>query len=1263
MSETRWTNEQLDAITARDCNLLVAAAAGAGKTAVLVERIIKKITDANDPVDIDRLLIVTFTNAAAAEMRERIAAAISDVLDKDPGSGLVQRQMALLGKASIMTIHSFCMDVIRSNFQAIDIDPNFRIADETESTLMKLEALEELFEEQYEKQDNEEFFELLESYGGNRDDRSVMDMVLDLYSFILSSPWPGKWLLEKTEALNVPEGTDFADTIWGRVLLDSVKIELKGMIHMLVLAMDILRSKGPDKYLPVLQEDLSNIGNLEMIIEKNLYQKSGAVWDNIYDALNAISFSALPRLSKNDDADEESTERVKKIRDNVKSRIKKIKERLVTSRSADCVSDLKLVYPRIKALASLVSGLSSKYEEKKRKKAVVDFNDLEHFCLKILTKTDEDGNIGPSDIALSYRERFDEIMVDEYQDSNLVQEIIISMISKVDTGKPNIFMVGDVKQSIYRFRQARPELFMDKYNRYSTEKGALFRKILLYKNFRSRSSVVNAVNFIFSQIMSVNAGELDYTEEEALNPGASFPELETENAVCGGTAELHLIQTGAETGTTADLQNESSETESDTDGPEDEMLDNIQCEARMVARRIHRLMNPDEEGRSFYVYDKILKGYRKVEYRDIVILLRTTRKWADVFTEELLLSGIPVFADTGSGFFKTTEVQVMLSFLQIIDNPYQDIPLLSVLRSPIVSFSTDDLTDLRLLEPKGPLFDGLVKLAGKKEEKASGKAGAFLEKLNEWRELSLYLPTDQLIWKLYDDTGYYGIVGAMPGGEQRQANLRILFERAKQFEQTSYKGLFNFISFIDRIKSSRGDLGSAKTLSENDNVVRIMSIHKSKGLEFPVVILSGCGKRFNLQDMNDNILYHQDLGFGPDVVDCKTRLSWPSAAKEAIKEKIRAETLSEEMRILYVALTRAREKLIITGAVGDAAKMFGKWIFVSGGNSGKIPAYDILNGSSYLDWICPALARHKDCGLFHESSGNDNKGRMQMMEDPSRWYIELWNKSDITVIKEPEQLADNEILKWLDSTDSNRDETLTDEIERRLTWEYPHIQASEIPAKISVTELKRRFNVQTGQDDAFMPAYDTGLVKKPGFLEEKKGLSSAEKGTVMHFIMQHLDLHALRENPVQDALTEQVKRMEGKDLLTRTQIESTDLSLICGFFSSQLGKRMLRSAHVSREVPFNIEISCGELGMGCSDSVKGEKVLLQGVIDCFFEEDDGVVLVDYKTDHIEADRENIVKKRYQVQMDYYAKALEKLTGKKVKEKCIFLLKTGETIKV
>ncbi|GAE90736.1 ATP-dependent nuclease [Acetivibrio straminisolvens JCM 21531] len=866
--KTIWTDEQREAITGNEKNLLVAAAAGAGKTAVLVERIIRKITDEENPVDIDRLLVVTFTNAAATEMRERIGEAISEKLEENPGSANIQRQLTLLGKASITTIHSFCLEVIRSNFQQINIDPGFRIADETESQLMKLEALNEVFEEQYENE-NTGFFELLECYGGNRDDKELQDMVLNLYNFIQSSPWPGEWLEKMTECMNVPEGTDFGKTLWGRVLLQSVKTELEGLKEMVSRALEILKDAlGLEKYQAVYMEDLANI---EAML-KLLNEDSDMQWDRTFNALQGIEFAVLPRCGKGVDKDKQ--EIVKKIRDDVKQSIKRLREKVVTSVSNDINNDMKVLYPKMKCLASLVEQLAGKYAKKKSRKSVVDFNDLEHFCLEILTEKQEDGSILPSKTAILYRERFEEILVDEYQDSNLVQEAIINMISKGDDKSPRVFMVGDVKQSIYRFRQARPELFLDKYNMYFPDKGNPSRKILLFKNFRSRREVVDAINFLFKQIMSVGVGELDYTDTEALNAGAVFDENEREDMTVGGEAELHLIQTDGVDYISAG-ENEGEEGQKDEGEEEDEeMLDNVQCEARLVGRRILELMKPDENGRYFCIFDKAKEEYRRVEYRDIVILLRTTRNWAEVFADELSVMGIPVFADTGTGFFKTVEVQVMLSLLQIVDNPLQDTPLLSVLRSPIAGFSTDELAELRIADKRALLFDALNKLAESGQTGAARKASAFLENLQKWREMSLYMSTDRLLWQLYNDTGYYSIVGAMPAGEQRQANLRILYERARQFEETSYKGLFNFINFIDKLKSSRGDMGSAKILSENDNVVRIMSIHKSKGLEFPVVIVAGCGKKFNLQDMNKTILLHHELGFGPDVVDHKLRLSW-----------------------------------------------------------------------------------------------------------------------------------------------------------------------------------------------------------------------------------------------------------------------------------------------------------------------------------------------------------------------------------------------------
>ena len=1251
--KTHWTQEQLDAITQRDCSLLVAAAAGAGKTAVLVERIIRKITDPKAPVDIDKLLIVTFTNAAAAEMRERIAHALTAVLEKNPHSRTMQKQLTLLNKASITTLHSFFLEVIRNNFQLLDLDPGFRIADETETVLLQLEVLNELFEEQYEPETgNQDFYDLLECYGGNRDDQALQDMVLNLYGFIRSIPWPDQWLEEITERFNIPPGTDFGATPWGEVLLETAVIQMEGLREMLRRGVTILDSApGLENYREVFLEDMAG---LEALI--NIASSSGpGKWDRVFSALQNHTFSRLSPAGR--DADKGTQEYVKKIREDVKAGIKKLREKFFTSCSGEVLEDLQVVYPVMKALAGLTADFGARYAAKKRQKSLVDFNDLEHFCLEILSERDEKGKIVPSPVARQHRERYEEILVDEYQDSNLVQELMLKMISKEDAGQPNVFMVGDVKQSIYRFRQARPELFLEKYHSYSPEKDHPFRKILLYKNFRSRKEIVDAVNFIFKQIMSLQVGELDYSDMEAFNPGADYPAHDCEKVLVGGETELHLIQTGdrreslfhEEEGEAEDL-----ETAEESPG-EEEILDNIQCEARLAAHRIRELLQPDDQGRRFFIFDKDRREYRELRYRDIVILLRTTRNWSEVFMEELRLLGIPAFADTGTGFFKTSEVQVVLSLLQIIDNPLQDIPLLSVLRSPLVFFTTDELAELRLADRKGTIYDALQALSGSGAGPASQKAADFLAQLEKWRDMSLYMSTDQLLWQLYRDTGYYGMVGGMPAGEQRQANLRILFQRARQFEETSYKGLFNFIYFIDKMKSSRGDMGSAKILGENDNVVRIMSIHKSKGLEFPVVFLCGCGKQFNMQDTRKSILFHQELGLGPDVVHHRRRLAYPSVPKLAIREKIRTESLSEEMRILYVAMTRAREKLIITGAVGDAAKAVGRWSGCADVLGEKLPVYDIHKGRSFLDWMGPALLRHKDCEILRQCAGLGEPGGIPA-EDPSVWSIRLWDKNQVLSSSAPEAAAAGEQLSWFrESAEEEGDNALSEEINRRLGWEYKYSRETRIPAKISVTELKRRFEVQLQEETGMLSGALPLLVRKPMFLEEQKGISAAEAGTALHFVMQHLDLK-------QGDFEGQVEEMVVGDLLTRQQADSVDMDKIRRFLASPIGTRLAAASSVNKEVPFQMELPCGELYEDMQEEIyQGETVLLQGVIDCWFEEKDGIVLLDYKTDYVPEGRIETIRERYRTQITYYARALEALTGEKVKEKYIYLFSIGEVL--
>lgn len=1327
MGEMRWTSEQLAAIETRNCDLLVAAAAGSGKTAVLVERIIRMITDEPGPsagqtatddskpvdgrksIDIDNLLIVTFTNAAATEMRERIAEAISKELEKNPDAERMRRQLTLLNKASITTIHSFCLEVIRNNFQMLDLDPAFRIADETETVLLKLEVLQELFEEKYEENGSgsQVFFELLECYGGNRDDRVLQNMVLGLYDFIQSSPWPDKWLDEKTALFDSPAWQDLSESKWGEILFKATALELKGLHNLLERALPIIEADaGLNAYYPVFQDDKSGIEKLLSLCQAEDASQAQGVskWDAFYQEIQNFSFAKLPRAGK--DCDPKQKDLVREIRDTVKKRIGYLRETVFTASSAEIRQELEKLYPLLQGLADLVKHFTARYAAKKSAKSLVDFNDLEHFCLEILSEEDEQGERRSSKIAQVYRERYTEILVDEYQDSNDVQETIFRMISRAELGEPNVFMVGDVKQSIYRFRQANPDLFQEKYKNYTaipgiwpslapaggnTQAKNFYGKILLSQNFRSRREVIAGVNFIFRQIMSKAVGELEYDDDEALYPGAEFPASEDPAVLTGGEIELHLLQTGVKNSFCGESEREedalapnlpqeyleelnSPESENEDNIPEDaEMLDNIQCEARLIAQRIKELLRPDEAGRVFCVFDKESRAYRPVELRDIVILLRTTRNWAEVFVEELAQEELPAFADTATGFFKTVEIQVILSLLQIIDNPLQDIPLLAVLRSPLVSFTTEELAELRLTARHDPLFVALKALAQTKASTASQKAGVFLNSLSRWRKMSLYLSTDQLLWQLYQESGYFAAVGAMPAGQQRQANLRILFERARQFEETSFKGLFNFIYFIDKLKSGQGDMGSAKMLSEKDNVVRIMSIHKSKGLEFPVVILGGCGKKFNLQDLRKNILFHHSLGFGPDVVDYRKRTVYPSLPKLAIKEKLKLETLSEEMRILYVAMTRAKEKLIITGAVKDTAKAYARWNKYGGAREGKLPAYQTANADNYLDWIGPVVLSSGKRRAQEEAEAA--KDPFFQPKKPSGWLIRSWDKAELLKGSSGEEKDEQDFREWLKGLavaasikeeteltkaqvepveDLAKAESLEAEIIRRLSWQYPYGKLSKVPAKLTVTELKRRFQ-DIEEESTFLSQGVPALIKKPLFLEKKKGLSPAEKGTIMHFCMQHLELK-------RDNLEEQLEEMVRKELLTEEQAKAVDVQMIRSFIASDLGKRMLNAPAYYREVPFNIEIPCQEVYQELAEECyTQETVLLQGVIDCYFEERDGLILVDYKTDYVPEGGEEIIRDRYRLQIAYYARALEKLTGKTVQEKYIYLFYNGKSL--
>ncbi|HEK4626714.1 helicase-exonuclease AddAB subunit AddA [Clostridioides difficile] len=1273
MSSPKWTKEQLEVIESRECNLLVAAAAGSGKTAVLVERIIQMITSRENPIDIDKLLVVTFTNAAASEMRERIGDAIGKALDENPENKHLQNQLVLLNKSSITTIHSFCLDVIKSNFHRISLDPNFRIGDQTECAILKQEAIEEVFEDLYEERD-EGFLNLVESYAERGGDKEVQDIILGIYSFAMASPEPKKWLIDSAERFNIDENFDFSQSIWARAILDTVKIEINGLCLNMERALKEVESiEELETFAEKLSVEYKKIADISQACNKS--------WDEAYKKMASMSFEnyvkGVKRISKDAPSYiKESKEKAKAIRDKTKKSLESIVSATFNKDNDSIREEIKYLYNIVKPISNIVLRFEEEYSNKKREKGIIDFNDIEHFALNILTDVDEKGNIIPSDIAVGYRNKFYEIFIDEYQDSNLVQEVLLKAVANTET--PNRFMVGDVKQSIYRFRQAKPELFLQKYNNYNDKKGSSHRKIMLYKNFRSREEVVDAVNYIFENIMNENIGEIEYTEKERLNLGANFNVDTDEKSIIGGATEIHLIQ--KDNKLDDDIINDKDDriNNKENEIEEEEKLDNIQLEARMVGNIIKDLMKVNEDGKIQKVYDKGIDGYRPVEFRDIVILLRATSAWAPVFADELMNMDIPTYADVGVGYFDTIEIKTILSLLQIIDNPMQDIPLISVLKSPIFGFTPEDLIDIRV-QSKDKIFyevlkstaeyDGFTDSQNENEsefipsEECINKSKDFLIKLKEFKEKSMYMSTDEFIWYLYTRTGYYAYVGALPGGSQRQANLKVLFERAKQFEETSLKGIFNFVNFIEKLKKSSSDMGSAKTLGENANVVRIMSIHKSKGLEFPVVICSAMGKNFNTQDFKKSILYHHNLGYGPQFVDYERRISFPSIAKEALKSKINIENLSEEMRVLYVAFTRAKEKLIITGSTRNIQDSIKRW---SNGveSLDTISQYEILKGKNFLDWIMPCVLKHRDLSNLLEEVGLD---AVFSVEHNSKWYGKLWNKNDILVEKKSDEEKESieEILEKIDvdSPDSN----YYNEIEEKLNYIYPYEFSTRKPATISVTEIKK---IQNNYEEELINTIfeQKVILKKPLFIqneEEREKISGTERGTIVHLVMEVLDLKNV--SSVND-IKSQIRGFVSKGIITEKQASIVNPYKIYKFFASNIGKRMLNAEIINREKSIYAQVNMKDIyiyeKLINNDDKKfydNESVMLRGIVDAYFEEDNQIVLVDYKTDFVNEENINQIIEKYKKQLDLYADIIETLTGKSVKEKCIYLFGVDEAV--
>ena len=1203
-----WTEEQKQAIEEKGSNILVAAAAGSGKTAVLVERIIKKVVE--DGIDIDKLLVVTFTNAAASEMRERVLDAIYKKLDENPNDEKLLRQITLLNKASICTIDSFCLDVVRNNFYELDnLAPNFRIADTTEIELLKQEVIEDMFEKKYEEE-NKDFSKLIHTYTSYRDDTPLKDLILRIYNYIQSNPFPEKWLNEKVEMFNIQNNLedDFSKTQWGSILLKELGEEITDGISFLESAAKLLEFNSElEKFFMTIRNDIDMLNNLKNNLDN---------WDKAYEINSTLKFVTWPRNK----VDSPKKDEAKEIRDSVKDNLKILKKILVCD-SKTANQDIFDMYSILVKLKDITLEFGEEFSKRKREKNIVDFQDVEHFALKILIK-EEDGKIIPSDIAKKYQEKFEEIAIDEYQDSNLVQEYILNSVSKGN----NVFMVGDVKQSIYKFRQAMPELFISKYKSYKNKKEKTSEddlKIQLFKNFRSRDNVLYFTNLIFQDIMSDNLGDIEYNEDEYLNLGADYPEEKQDL-----NTEINIIDLSEE-----ELEHETEkEDDDDEEIEEEDRIENVELEARFVANKIKELIES-----KFQVWDRKEEKYRDISYKDIVILLRSTSTPAPVYEQELLNLEIPVFSDSSQEYLDSIEIQTIMSLLKIIDNPIQDIPLVSVLRSYIGKFTDNELVKIRLTDSYDNFYTCMQKAIIDVDKELKEKIQKFFDNLDMWRKEKEYLSLDELIWKIYSDTGYYNYVGLMPNGELRQANLKMLFQKAKTYESSNFKGLYNFINFIDKLKTSSGDMGSAKLIGENDDVVRIMSIHKSKGLEFPVVFLSSTGKQFNLNDLREDVLLHQEMGIGAKYIDYDKQVKYDTLSKLAIKDKILTETLSEEMRILYVALTRAKEKLFITGVTRDFKKDLEKVdskIERYPKENGKINPIVIKKCKKYLDWILLVYQYEKDfC-----------KDKVKLNTYKKKTLLKSLKKVDSKKIDVVKELEDR-------SKDVKREDLIN--INDILSYKYPNLLDTIIPTKTAVTTLK-----QLESEDKVLIEKEINL-PTPKFLKETKEekITSAMKGTLVHLCMQRLN-EKIDYNL--DKVKELIEELEAKKIITTKEKEAIDPYKILEFTKSKIWEELKTAKEVEREKPFYINVPAKEIYKQDTD----ENILVQGIIDLYYiDKDDNLNLVDYKTDYVVAGNEKELINKYSKQLELYKEALENSYKKQVKNTYIYSVYLNKGIKV
>ncbi len=1277
-----WTKEQQRVIRERGKDMLVSAAAGSGKTAVLVERILGKITDEEHPIDIDRLLVVTFTNAAASEMRSRIRDKLQALAEEKPDDLHLQRQLVLVHNAKIMTLHSFCLQVLRNHFQSVGIDPSFRIADEGEVLLLEQDAVREIVDEAYE-QNSPLFTEFLEQSATGRQDTEVEEMILQLYHYALGEPYPEKWLQTCRDSYEEPDGEEKETPAWMGYLLQDTALRLREVREKLTEAISLTEEPdGPYPYRKALESDLELVKNLE----------TGSSYET-YSA-RFRHMGSFERLSgkKDERISEEKQQLVKTLRAECKEELTGLREAYFYDDPDSIRDNLQKSGLVVRVLTELTEAFLTRLAEKKAEKNVLDFSDMEHLALRAL----ED-----STVAGEYAETFEEVLTDEYQDINLVQERILQCVSGGGKGIHNRFMVGDVKQSIYRFRLARPELFMEKFRQYreeETKEHAVKCRIDLHQNFRSRRQVLDSVNGIFAKLMTEPLGGITYDEEAALYPGASYPEGERKDGRDEYRTELLVLDAAA-----LDAPGESSDSS-----------ETLRVrEARMVAERIQSLVG------TLSVVDQESGQVRPARYRDVVVLLRTVSGWAELFGEVFAEKGIPCHTGSQKGYFSAAEVRMVLSYLQILDNPLQDIPLAAVLRSAIGKLTDEELAQIRLAGTTlgaGTFYDCCRAYCREHADKIREKLYAFFTVYDDLREKSEHTPVHQLLWEMLEETGYGEYASALPAGRQRKANLDMLAEKAMAYEKTSYRGLYHFVRYIENLQKYEVDYGEADLGAEADDTVRLMSIHKSKGLEFPIVFVCGLGKQFNETDVRSRVVMHSEWGIACDVIQnsgmnqSAPRMREPTLLKKTMQRRLRSESLGEELRVLYVAMTRAKEKLILTGAVRDYEKKLPAWQSASkAGEEEALPYTRLVSASTYLDWVMPACLQVMEEGDITVCAASEDGVRTGM-----GWAAELSAWEELLQIN-PSVCCSKKAEAYLRQV---------------FTSSYPFEASRKLPGKLTVSELKKQ-SQRTEETEArelypeeeaepLIPKFRMQMEKQnqqnrsamgaeletprtadavdgtsrtadavPGNSQRQQNRSAmgaAAKGTVYHRFLQNLDYSRTCD------LLLQLEELVDCGKMTREEASVIRLKDVDVFLRSPIGGRIKKAAlggNLYREQPFVLGVSAEELGAGretprAADAAPGnsqrqqnryamgagretpraadsssDMVLVQGIIDAYFVEDGAVTVVDYKTDRVSDGQ--ILIDRYRTQLEYYAQALRRLRGLPVDDIVIYSFCLGEEI--